>query len=597
MRLTAERRVRTILEADDRTRPGLDSANQRMESLNRSAARVALTFGTMSAAGIAAISLLTRDSLKMIDSQAKAADQLGMTSEGFSIYSLAAEDANVASNTLSGAILRMNNLVADAARGNSKASETIQKLGLDLNVLRNQGPEATFQAILAQLNQIPDSYERSRLASEAFGRGNTAVLNITAEGLRSARDFAEDFNLAISRTDAAKVEAANNALLNTRRIATSIGHTFAIAVAPEIERGANALAQFTKEHDAIGRLETGLRNVSVVMQNINRELKTDEFQRFLEFLASARGGMWWLYETFPNPLQATVDMFTGVGQRLTNQAGVRFPVPPRPAAAGPQDLGEQEAAAEVQALQDIYGLRTWLMTEQNRQREEYGRLTLDRLQRERSEEERALLGQHELRMWLMEEQNRQREEQGALTLERIRREKEEEIAAQLAIVEMRRNAANATMGILQMLQSSAMQQSRAGFRVSQLAAISETTVNTYKAATGAYSALASIPIIGPALGVAAAAAATAAGMANVNAIKSQQFGSGTVSGMSYGNPGTATNPVVTQPLPQQNGPTQVQVIVQGDIVDYQQWTENTLAPVIRDAVGRQIDFGLEVQRG
>ena len=52
------------------------------------------------------------------------------------------------------------------------------------------------------------------------------------------------------------------------------------------------------------------------------------------------------------------------------------------------------------------------------------------------------------------------------------------------------------------------------------AAISETVINTYKAATGAYSAMASIPYVGPFLGIAAAAAAVAAGTANISKIRS-----------------------------------------------------------------------------
>lgn len=52
------------------------------------------------------------------------------------------------------------------------------------------------------------------------------------------------------------------------------------------------------------------------------------------------------------------------------------------------------------------------------------------------------------------------------------------------------------------------------------AAITQTTIDTYKAATGAYSAMASIPYVGPFLGIAAAAAAVAAGMANISKIRS-----------------------------------------------------------------------------
>lgn len=56
------------------------------------------------------------------------------------------------------------------------------------------------------------------------------------------------------------------------------------------------------------------------------------------------------------------------------------------------------------------------------------------------------------------------------------------------------------------------------------AAIANTIIKTYESATSAYAAMAGIPLVGPALGAAAAAAAVAAGLANVQAIASQQVG-------------------------------------------------------------------------
>lgn len=57
--------------------------------------------------------------------------------------------------------------------------------------------------------------------------------------------------------------------------------------------------------------------------------------------------------------------------------------------------------------------------------------------------------------------------------------------------------------------------------VGKAAAIAQTIIETYKSATSAYAAMASIPYVGPALGAAAAAAAIAAGLANVAQIRSQ----------------------------------------------------------------------------
>lgn len=58
--------------------------------------------------------------------------------------------------------------------------------------------------------------------------------------------------------------------------------------------------------------------------------------------------------------------------------------------------------------------------------------------------------------------------------------------------------------------------------VGKAVAIAQTTIDTYKSATAAYSALAGITIVGPVLGALAAAAAVAAGLSNVKKIASQK---------------------------------------------------------------------------
>jgi hypothetical protein len=60
--------------------------------------------------------------------------------------------------------------------------------------------------------------------------------------------------------------------------------------------------------------------------------------------------------------------------------------------------------------------------------------------------------------------------------------------------------------------------------IGKAAAVAETAVNTYRGATAAYAALAGVPVVGPALGIAAAAAAVVAGLANVKKILSIKSG-------------------------------------------------------------------------
>jgi hypothetical protein len=78
------------------------------------------------------------------------------------------------------------------------------------------------------------------------------------------------------------------------------------------------------------------------------------------------------------------------------------------------------------------------------------------------------------------------------------------------------------------------------FRLWQAMSIQETIINTYKAAVGAFSAMASIPYVGPALGAAAAAAAVAMGMGMVAKIASTKPGNAEEGGFVRGGPGNGT---------------------------------------------------------
>lgn len=186
---------------------------------------------------------------------------------------------------------------------------------------------------------------------------------------------------------------------------------------------------------------------------------------------------------------------------------------------------EQEAAiAQGEALLEASGLahsvkleqfRLSLLTEEQAEIEQYQK-RLERLQ-EFSDAELELLGglQGAKERMEQEHQNKMLDigGRGPASLNKLRKNYHK----------LDLEGAGAFMGQMSLLMNS---KSKELFEIGKAAAIGETLINTYKAAMGAYSAMASIPYVGPALGAAAAAAAIAAGMAQVSAIRSQQYGSG-----------------------------------------------------------------------
>src|SRR4030067_300309 len=130
--------------------------------------------------------------------------------------------------------------------------------------------------------------------------------------------------------------------------------------------------------------------------------------------------------------------------------------------------------------------------------------------------------------------------------------------------------------------------SKEAFALMKAMRIGETLMNTYSAAVGAYNALASIPIVGPALGAAAAAAAIAFGMAQVKAITAMKpGGGGGVSAVASAG-GGGTSPYLPsirgteapEPAKESIRPSQViNVHVYGNIVDHDQFAR-AIAPAL-----------------
>jgi hypothetical protein len=117
-------------------------------------------------------------------------------------------------------------------------------------------------------------------------------------------------------------------------------------------------------------------------------------------------------------------------------------------------------------------------------------------------------------------------------------------------------------------------QNKTAFKAYQAFAIAQTIIDTYKAAQGAYAALAPIPVVGPVLGAIAAAAAIAAGMARVKAIQSQKLGGGAAvapsgAGASY-SPTVPVRPaegINAGQGEQARGPGKWEINVHGDHLD------------------------------
>lgn len=169
---------------------------------------------------------------------------------------------------------------------------------------------------------------------------------------------------------------------------------------------------------------------------------------------------------------------------------------------------------------------------------------------------------------------------------------EEEEARQQAIQQKKINNVKQTLTVISDLASlfanGNEKQQKAAFEIQKVASIAQATIDTYTSAQAAYRSMVGIPVVGPALGIAAAAAAVGAGIMNIKKIAATKFessaGGGAVSvstpssGAGAGTEGGAAmspnfnivgNAQATNPLAGLGGQPIQAYVVSGDVTTAQ----------------------------
>lgn len=186
-------------------------------SIGSSVLGAAKSYGAMATAAISgALSIQSLGkSFTEVDRQAKLADRLGITVGEVQELSLAADLAGTDVEVLAKSMLKMG--------------KNIGSDGIPLH-------KRLFQVADA-IAKITDPAKRAAQAEKIFGKGGLELINVLIQGGKGIRDSAEAidrFGLAVSRVDAAKIEAANDAWTETKTVLAGLRNQIAVELAPTV---------------------------------------------------------------------------------------------------------------------------------------------------------------------------------------------------------------------------------------------------------------------------------------------------------------------------------------------------------------------------
>ena len=210
-------------------------------------------FGAVATGGLA---YMIKGQLDAIDSISKLSDELAISTEALVGYQHQAALTGTSNTTLNKGLQRLVRRLGEARQGYGEGRKALEALGLEAETVANMGVENAFETVVEQIRQMPTATERAAAAYALFGRQGQELMNFIlggAEGMRKAREEAEQLGIAFSRLDGAKVEAANDALHRAGQLMTGLLRQAAIQLAPYIEAVGTAIFEWGTSGEGAGQ--------------------------------------------------------------------------------------------------------------------------------------------------------------------------------------------------------------------------------------------------------------------------------------------------------------------------------------------------------
>ena len=511
------------ITAADKSKAAFASVQNSVSSTTSMVAGMAT--GLLAAAGIGGMGMLIKSSMEAADELAKTSDRIGVTTESLGGMRHAANLAGVENSTLDKSLEKLNVNLSRAAEGTGAAADSLDEMGLSAETLAMMPTDQALGEIADAMQGVELASDRARIAQDLFGKSGIELTNMLEGGsaaLEDATREADELGLSMSRVDAAKIEAANDAFDKVQKILLSVGQTIAIEVAPYIEAMSNYFIDATRSAGgwgdatvkALDMVVVGVGYVIDVVQGLQFAWYATQFafSKMAEFIIEG-------VELIAAPIVKLLSLIPGLGVEYAAVMGE---------IAAINDNVAQQSADLLERMDEVAG--AGLLSERMKTAYEGIKETAQEIAEEvaanvdeRREEQVERLADH---LATLENEEKQ-------SGERVVKTKKKQLTdlEKFTAMSYKNQTSYVTTELEQMSRASS-NNSRAMFNINKTAGIANALIGAYEGygkSMGAYS----FP-----LNIAMAGASLAAGLANVAAIKSVSFeGGGSGSAPSGGTGG------------------------------------------------------------
>jgi len=239
-----------IARLEENTRKAAGSVRQMSDQIDSAVGFARNALASLGVAiGVNAFVSQVRAASEAADAAAKMGDRFSIATQSAVGMSVAVEMAGGSQEGLVSALRKTTSSVAEAAMKAGETRTAFTQLGLSATELSRLPVDQQFERIVDSLGKVENATLRNALGNQVLGKSYGEVAGLVAEGSDAIRQATEDataWGLALSRVDAAKVEAANDAMTRVQNAARGLFTTISVALAPAIKMVADYFADSAK---------------------------------------------------------------------------------------------------------------------------------------------------------------------------------------------------------------------------------------------------------------------------------------------------------------------------------------------------------------
>lgn len=551
----------------DRFNKDMKRVKGSLKNFSKDIGRVTLSVGkyaaAMSAAGAVVAGAFVRAQLDSIDALAKTADGLGITTQKLQALQHVGQLTGSTTEEINKSLARMERRLGEVARIGGAGAVALEDLGLNIDDIIKMTPDKQLEALSTALVGVENQAVKASIANDIFGRSGLKMLKLMEElkdkGLTPAQRELEQLGFAMNRVDAAKVEAANDAMLRFQKAIQGVFARLTVHLAPILEGISNEFLVWIKNSggadkvmsDMVDSMVVGfgavadavtvvVRVISAVVNEVKAVFSavTSGFNsvknfvgQFVEFQKENLGELGkiqekssGLFDDLPSDkLKNFVNKVKESSQKAAEAVAQSVESTKRTGDFTASFFEKKAAMSSSAMSSELESFKSGLLTEEEAELEHYNKrleqlntfLETKRLTEEEAANARMIIEQ---------------QHQDAMTEIQTRASQERLSQITGAMQSQIGNISSA----MQLITGSIGKESKKQFEITKIASVASALVKGYESVTNSFAA--GTRIGGPPLGFAFAATAAAATAAQIQSIRSQQFsGGGSVSSSGGGS--------------------------------------------------------------